>query len=258
MPHLQVLCYHRVGGPLELGVTRVGRRAFGRHIRNLRRDGWRSISLAEAARIEGGPVPPKSLLLTFDDGYASLERFALPAMRDAGFRATLFVVTDFVGRDNAWDLPYAGRQALLGWDALARWQGKGIDIGSHTATHARLDWLSDEAALDELQRSREVLVERLGPEAGIAVAYPFGRADDRICSLASQAGYAIGFGLPAAGKRNGLCLPRTPVYGWEVGAMPFGLSEGVFGAAARAVASGVSRCAVGTPWMQRALGLRYR
>lgn len=244
---------------LELGVTRLGRRAFLRHVGNLARDGWETLTLEEAARHEGAAaVGPKALLLTFDDGYASLERCALPVLWEAGLTATLFVVTDFVGGANGWDLPYAGRQRLLDWDALERWHARGFDVASHTATHPRLDWLSDEAALDELARSREALVRRLGPGAGLGVAYPFGRAGARIRSLAARAGYAIGFGLPEPGGRHALCLPRTPVYAWDVGRMPFGLRQGRVGRAARAAASRVSRCAVGTPWMQRALGLRYR
>jgi len=254
----EVLCYHRVGGTLELGVTRLGRRAFVRQVANLAHDGWQTLSLAEAVRRErDATVAPKTLLLTFDDGYASLERSALPALAEAGFTATLFVVTDFVGGANAWDLPYAGRQRLLDWDALERWQARGFDVASHTATHPRLDWLSDEAALDELARSREALVRRLGPAAGLGVAYPFGRADARIRSLAAKAGYAIGFGLPEPGVRHPLCLPRTPVYAWDVGRVPFGLRPGRVGTAARRVATRVSRCAVGTPWMQRLLGVRY-
>jgi len=257
--HLEVLCYHRVGGTLELGVTRLGRRAFVRHVANLARQGWETLSLEEALRRErDGTVGPKMLLVTFDDGYASLERCALPALREAGLRATLFVVTDFVGGANDWDLPYAGRQRLLDWDALERWHARGFDVGSHTATHPRLDWLSDEAALEELARSRETLVRRLGPAAGLGVAYPFGRADARIRSLAARAGYTIGFGLPDPGPREPLCLPRAPVYVWELGRMPFALGQGSVGGAARAVASRVSRCAIGTPWVQRLLGLRYR
>src|SRR2546430_12941773 len=42
-----VLCYHRIGGPLELGVTRVGRSVFARQMTALTRAGWRTLSLDE-------------------------------------------------------------------------------------------------------------------------------------------------------------------------------------------------------------------
>jgi len=46
---LPVLCYHRVGGPLELGVTRVGRAVFARQMTALARAGWRTLTLDEFA-----------------------------------------------------------------------------------------------------------------------------------------------------------------------------------------------------------------
>lgn len=253
-----VLCYHRVGGPLELGVTRVAARAFVRHVRTLARAAWQTVGLREfVALTERGGSPPNTLLITFDDAYASLERVALPTLRDAGFRATLFVITDFVGHENAWDLPYGGRQRHLGWAALERWHAEGFDIASHTATHPRLDWLTDEEVVDELARSRATLVQRFGEAAGVAVAYPFGRSGERVRALARQAGYTIGFGIAPPGPPDLMSLARLPIYSWEVGARPFGLGMGALSGAARAVATAASRCAVGTAWMQRLGGRRY-
>src|SRR5438093_8548232 len=96
---LPVLCYHRVGGPLELGVTRVGRSVFARQMNALARAGWRTLSLAEFARgwdevgaQHAAPLPslPREFLLTFDDGYASLDEHAYPILADLGFTATTF------------------------------------------------------------------------------------------------------------------------------------------------------------------------
>ena len=42
-----VLCYHRIGGPLELGVTRVGRSVFARQMTALARAGWKTLSLTD-------------------------------------------------------------------------------------------------------------------------------------------------------------------------------------------------------------------
>src|SRR5205807_2092049 len=117
------------------------------------------------------------------------------------FTATTFLVTDFVGRFNTWDVRYTWRRLPhLDWDAIARWRGRGLDFASHTASHARLTWLSDERAADELGRSRETLLRRLGPDAGRAVAYPFGARDQRVERLARAGGYAVGF---AGGRAHG-------------------------------------------------------
>ncbi|HEY6210450.1 MAG TPA: polysaccharide deacetylase family protein, partial [Gemmatimonadales bacterium] len=203
MGRASVLCYHLVGGPLALGVTRVSRRAFGRQMLRLARTGWRTLTLDEFAdRGDGAEnrsgrvgARDRSFLLTFDDGYASLADYAYPVLSDLGYTATTFLVTDYVGRMNTWDLRYTWRPLPhLDWRAIETWQARGFDFGSHTASHERLTWLDESRAEDELARSRAALVARLGGAAGRAIAYPFGATDARVERLARAAGYELGFG----------------------------------------------------------------
>ncbi len=248
-----VLCYHRVGGPLELGVTRVARSTFARQMNALARAGWRTLTLAEFSERVTHPasrIPHPEFLLSFDDGYASLAEHVYPLLADVGFTATTFLVTDYVGRMNTWDVRYTWhRLAHLDWDAIGRWQARGFDFASHSASHSRLTWLSDAAAAAELERSRETLRHRLGPRAARAVAYPFGARDERVERLAGAAGYELGFG-GVRGNGSPLALARLPVYIWDVGRMPLGLREDGLGWLGRAVAHAASRCAVGTSVMQ--------
>jgi peptidoglycan/xylan/chitin deacetylase (PgdA/CDA1 family) len=249
----RVLCYHRVGGPLELGVTRVARAVFERQMRALARAGWGTLSLQQFndAIATRSPVPRNRFLLTFDDGYASLADFAYPVLAGLGFTATTFLITDYVGALNTWDVRYTWRRLPhLDWRAIARWRGRGFDFASHGASHARLTWLADGAVRDELGRSRETLRQRLGAEAGRAIAYPFGACDQRIERLAAAAGYELGFG----GGRGGgspLGLPRVPVYLWDRANVPVGLRDDLVGLLGRGVADIANRCAVGTSWMLR-------
>src|SRR5438876_1232523 len=106
-----VLCYHRVGGPLELGVTRVARSTFARQMTTLARAGWKTLTLgqfAERLRHEHSAfrTPHSEFLLTLDDGYASLGQHVYPVLADVGFTATTFLITDYVGRLNTWDVRY--------------------------------------------------------------------------------------------------------------------------------------------------------
>ena len=235
-----VLCYHRVGGPLELGVTRVAESVFQRQMSALARAGWTTLTLGgfiQRLRSDGAPVGGQpAFLLSFDDGYASLAERAYPILAELGFSAVTFLVTDFVGRDNTWDVAYTWRRLRhLDWDAIARWQGRGFEFASHSASHARLTWLSDAAVAAELERSREALIRRLGPGAGRAVAYPFGARDARVERSALAAGYELGFG---------------GVYMWDVGDVPLGLRNDSLGALGRLVAHAANRCAVGTSIMR--------
>jgi len=255
-----VLCYHRVGGPLELGVTRVARTVFERQMRALARAGWQTLTLEQFGdAVARRSVPARNrCLLTFDDGYAGLADCAYPVLAGLGFTATTFLITDYVGALNTWDVRYTWRRLRhLDWRAIVQWRGRGFDFASHGASHARLTWLADGAVRDELGRSRETLRQRLGPEAGRAIAYPFGAWDQRIGQLAAAAGYELGFG-GGHGDGSSLALARVPVYVWDAWSVPFGLRDDALGALGRFVAGVAQGCAVGTSWLLKLRGERGR
>src|SRR5437762_4079343 len=159
-PH-PVLCYHRVGGPLELGVTRVGRSVFARQMTALARAGWHTLTLDEFSKPRTTHDAPRTFLLTFDDGYASLAGYAYPVLADLGFTAATFLITDYVGKTNTWDVRYTwNRLKHLSWTDIERWRARGFEFASHAATHRRLTWLDDAAIETELRGSRETLTAR--------------------------------------------------------------------------------------------------
>ena len=246
-----VLCYHRVGGPLELGVTRVGRSVFARQMTALAKSGWRALSLDAFTRTTHDVR--RTFLLTFDDGYASLAQHAYPVLADLGFTATTFLITDYVGRTNTWDIRYTWhRLAHLSWSEVEQWQARGFEFGSHGATHSRLTWLNAAALQDELHRSRKVLLARLGPGNARAIAYPFGAVNWKIVAQARAAGYELGF-AGARGDVDALSRSRHLVYAWDVADVPLGLHEGAFGRIGRFVAHVANRCAIGTSVMKAML-----
>jgi peptidoglycan/xylan/chitin deacetylase (PgdA/CDA1 family) len=216
----------------------------------LARAGWRTLSLEEFAVSRTIHDAPRTFLLTFDDGYASLAEHAYPVLADLGFTATTFLITDYIGTTNTWDVQYTwNRLQHLGWPQIEQWRARGFDFASHGATHRRLTWLDDAAIEAELRGSRAALTTRLGPEAGRAVAYPFGAVDPRVLECAQRAGYELGFG-GVRGNGNSLQLPRVPVYFWDAGDVPFGLRNDGLGALGRIVAHAANRCAVGTSLMK--------
>jgi len=258
-----VLCYHKVDTRFELGFTQVEPRVFRRQVETLARAGYRALGTAELLERVAAPptaagAPAREVVITFDDGYAGLARHAFPVLADHGFRALVFVITDYVGRENSWDVQYGWRRfGHLAWEDLADWQERGIEVHSHGATHARLTWLPDDLVADELRRSREAIAQRLG-RAPRAVSYPFGSADARVRRLAARAGYELGFVGPSRGRVEPLALPRRPVYGWDRSAVPLVLGRSPWSGAGLALARFTSRCAVGTAAIQRMLGTRYR
>ena len=246
-----VLCYHKVERRRELGVTRLSPRRFAGQIHALAGAGWRGISLDEfAASIRGERHRTgRELLMTFDDAYRGLRDYAFPVLRDVGFSAVCFVITDFAGRLNRWDVAYGGRRfAHLAWRDIERWSALGITFESHTATHPRLSWVDDARLVDELRRSRRSLEAALGT-APRAVSYPFGAVDSRVTAVAAQSGYSLGFALGGRWRGDALRVPRNAVHCWS----PTLPVVGRLGQLERAVSAAASRCSVGTSLWQRSV-----
>src|SRR5438093_1472343 len=238
------------------GGPRVARSVFARQMTALAQAGWQTLTLAQfVERRQLGTsafrTPHSAFLLTFDDGYAGLAQHAYPVLADLGFTATTFLITDYVGANNTWDMRYTWRPlAHLDWRTVEQWRARGFDFASHTASHARLTWLGDARAADELGRARATLVRRLGASAGRAVAYPFGAADARVERLARSAGHELGFG-GVRGNGGAMHVPRIPVYVWDAGNVPLGLRADRLGSLGRLVAHVANRCAVGTAVLKR-------
>jgi peptidoglycan/xylan/chitin deacetylase (PgdA/CDA1 family) len=246
-----VLCYHKVEQRRELGVTRLSPRRFAVQLHALAAAGWRGVSLAEFEACSRGqrPAGERDLLITFDDAYRGLRDYAFPVLREVGFAAVCFVITDFAGRLNRWDVAYGGRRfAHLAWRDIERWSAHGIDFESHTATHPRLSWVDDARLADELGRSRRALESALGT-APRAVSYPFGAVDVRVSAATAQSGYCMGFALAGRWRGDAFRVPRHPVHCWSP-ALPL---VGRLGPLERAVSVIASRCSVGTSLWQRSV-----
>ena len=90
---LPVAMYHYVND--HAGSITVSRAQFDDHCRVLAENGWRGVSLAEAETflIHGEPLPEKSLLMTFDDGYLDNYLHAMPTMHKYGHKGVMFAVS---------------------------------------------------------------------------------------------------------------------------------------------------------------------
>lgn len=170
----------------------------------------------------------------------------------------MFVISDYVGKENTWDVQYGWRRFWhMDWEILGGWQEEGvIEVHSHGASHRRLTWLSDQAIADDLGRAREEIVRRLGTSPS-GIAYPYGAVDERVKRIASEAGHTQGFAGPRTGAGDAMLQPRLTVYPWEIGGIPFVLRPDALGAAARGVSRFTNRCSVGTAFFQKLLGRDY-
>lgn len=198
---LRVLMYHKVNDQWPNPIT-VPTAVFAEQMAQLGELGYVPVSL-DAVRdhyLDGARLPPRAVLITFDDGYLDNLVNAFPILRQHGYPAVIFAPIGFL--DGTRPLPHeellltAGvRNPTLSWEQLAELEEGGVRIESHGIGHRRLAELSPDEALREIAVSKLRLEERLGREVE-AYAYVKGsRADYRVehASLAQQAGYKLAF-----------------------------------------------------------------
>ncbi len=199
MSEVLVLCYHAVSPtwPATLAVTPE---ALERQLTSLVRRGWRGATFYDAVF---DPPSPRTLAVTFDDAFASVQTLALPILERLGLPGTVFAPTAFISRRDrlSWPgiehwqrSPHAAELIPMGWPQLGELTDRGWEIGSHTHTHPRLTRLEDDAARHELAQSRAECLQHLG-QACRTIAYPYGDVDGRIAGIAERAGYAAGASL---------------------------------------------------------------
>jgi peptidoglycan/xylan/chitin deacetylase (PgdA/CDA1 family) len=211
-----VLCYHAVSQnwPAPLSVTPE---RLESQLRLLVNRGYRGSTFSDLTRESDDRV----LAVTFDDAFRSVLRSAAPVLSRLGLVGTLFVPTDFPGRDgpllwpgiDQWlGGPFESELAPLSWAEIERLAELGWEIGSHTCSHPHLTRLSDEALDRELRLSRQVCEERLGRPC-TSLAYPYGDFDERVVAAAGRAGYLCAGTLPARlHPERPLAWPRIGVY----------------------------------------------
>lgn len=173
-PGLVILVYHRIGGRTSSQVD-LPVDLFDRQIAALTHAG-RLVNIDEGIdRLVRGTLKGSPVVLTFDDGTADWVEDALPVLARHGAPATFYVATDFVERGTS----FPGGGSPISWAGLGELVASGLaTIGSHTHTHALLDRSDGRAAATELDRSIDLIGERLGLECE-HFAYPKALAGSR-------------------------------------------------------------------------------
>lgn len=214
-----VLCFHAIADLSDAGFLApygLPPEQMAAHLDALLASGHSFIDGDQFYRYmtEGAPLPPKPVLVTFDDCYTDLRDVALPILRQRSIPAIAFAVSGELGGTNSWDVAKGGRaMALLDRQGLEDIRRGGIEIGAHTRTHPELPRLSDSELADEVAGSRSDL-EALGVGPVRFFAYTFGEHDGRVRVATAEAGYALGFALNdgmalAAGDR--FAIPRFEI-----------------------------------------------
>lgn len=209
-----ILMYHSVArtpARAAYGLS-VSPEAFDEQMRLLDGFGFTPVTAEQlaAAWRAGRPLPPKPVLITFDDGYEGVHRYALPTLLEHGFTATLFASTGWLRgaheTGGALDL-------MLSWDQVRELAAAGLEIGGHSHTHPQLDQLTDDRLWFEVQHCREVLAAELD-HPPVSFAYPYGYSSRRVRGAVRTAGFGVSLavGNTLAARRQGpYALERVTV-----------------------------------------------
>lgn len=202
-----ILFYHRVmphlAGLPEPGLN-VTPSALRRQLEGLLHRGFVFVSLRGVIEslAQGKPLPEKTVVLTFDDGFASLFVHAWPILQDVQVPATVFVVTGYVDTQSPMPFDFWGMRhhastppeawRSLTWDECRVMERSGlVEIGAHTHWHR--DLRDDPAAFEaDLAQCFDALQTHLGRTHPL-FAFPFGDpalgyVNDRLIAVVRQAG----------------------------------------------------------------------
>ncbi len=132
----------------------------------------------------GKPLPPKPVLITFDDGYRGIATMAAPIMTRVGFVGTAYVITNRIATKRK------TAPTWLTWPQLRSLEQRGWDIGSHTVSHQAIPPLTEAEAMKTLRASRSTLERHLGHPVQW-FSYPDGRVSPTAVDQVRRAGYVL-------------------------------------------------------------------
>ncbi|HEY5765561.1 MAG TPA: polysaccharide deacetylase family protein, partial [Candidatus Deferrimicrobiaceae bacterium] len=238
-PVIAILCYHDISDRPDAPSITISPALLRAQIRSLKKGGWAVLSLSELLAFRGRPkeIPPRVAVLTFDDGYRSFSEKVLPILREEGVKATLAIVTSFIGN------PPPGLPPLMSWDQIREADRSGmVEIVSHShdlhryvtsnpyrdtfpAVATRLYEVEEgryedrdeywKRIREDLRKSRGILREKLGHEVHW-LAWPYGKHTAVARNIAKEEGLIVTLGLDGVaatpGDLAGGYLPRVMVY----------------------------------------------
>jgi peptidoglycan/xylan/chitin deacetylase (PgdA/CDA1 family) len=159
---------------------------FREQLQWLADNGYRTLTAEQlSAFLDGADVPVRSVVLTFDVGTAQRADFSaniIPALREHGFHALFFVVTDAIS-------DACGPDNKICWPDLRDWAGEGlISVESHTVSHPDFNKIPAEEQRWEAQTSRQIIEQKTG-RAPIGLAYPYDSYNESAPRVVESAGY---------------------------------------------------------------------
>lgn len=195
--NIPILMYHSID--YEKGnELRIPKDKFREQMKYLKDNGYTPLSLDElySHMVNGTAVPDKTIVITLDDGYSDNYTNAYPVLREFGFKATVFIITNTV----------EGGGSYLNAEQIKEMDKNGIDMESHTVSHPRLNELSYDKQMSEMKESKEYLEKLLNKDINY-IAYPYGNFNENTLKAVEEIGYKM-----AVSTKSGLAAKSDGIY----------------------------------------------
>lgn len=179
-----IICYHSVReDETQKGPIVIPKDIFREQLKTINENGYITLTMSELNDylFKDKPIPQKSVVITFDDGYRDNYTNAFPILKEFNMKATIFIISSYINKD-----------LYLTEKQIKEMNDYGIDIESHTVSHKRLSTFSYNDQLRELKDSKEV-IEKLTQKPVVSVAYPEGIYNNDTKKAVIEAGYSMGF-----------------------------------------------------------------
>ncbi|WP_157821262.1 polysaccharide deacetylase family protein [Mariprofundus ferrinatatus] len=220
--HAVILLYHHVADDTP-AVTSVNPAEFAGHLEYLERNGFHVLPLNELLhKLAGGSaLPEKSVAITFDDGYRSVFKNAVPLLKKRGWPFAVFVNPTAIDR---------GYGAYMNWDELRKVRSMGGEILNHTGSHDHLIRRREGEASGEWEKrvtadiisAQRRIEDETGPAEKI-LAYPYGEFSLSLKRLVGELGY-VGLAQQSgalSATYDSTAVPRFPIMGKYAGSQCF-------------------------------------
>ena len=200
------LMYHRFDDN-RFPSTSISRDNFESQMLYLKKNNYRVLPISKLVSFFEGnfKLPQKSIFITVDDGYKSFFKNGFPILKKLGLPFSIFLSTKFVSEEKNSD--------FMSWNMIKEVYNSNGVILNHTFSHANLNEISTEQALNELILAEEKIKKELNYIPKI-FSYPYGESNDQIEKLLKKLGYKLAFSQhssPISINENKYKLPRFSI-----------------------------------------------
>jgi peptidoglycan/xylan/chitin deacetylase (PgdA/CDA1 family) len=218
---ISVLMYHGIVGDEDdiSNPIHISKKNFEEQMAWLFENKYRVITIAEMLWFfQQKEIPPKCVVLTFDDGYESLLTNATPILEKFKFSATLFLLTGAAGKktyagSNTKHSVFPDNDAPLSWNQLKTMESLCWDVQSHSHNHYIHNIIPNDVLEKEMRSSKEEIEYNLQKKVEF-YCYPCGSYNTKCLQLLKTIGYKAAFSVhPGMAKHNSDTrrLPRIEI-----------------------------------------------